>query len=243
MWGLTHVGVQIEPGAAQEPPHPPPDRAEHLDHLSVARPTRWVERKPRGRGPDEDPVEGQRVKVHVQVEAAAETLHGGHGPGAAPGDALSLGLLAIELAQRPGMDREHRAAEPVIPRQEVPQPIGQGEHPLAHRDGRNHVVHQVGGTLGHPPAPAARTEPPALAGERDQALERALRAAHASKAVGQHSAGQELTKLPRDKLRQAGPVGGGAQELVQVIPDDPIEYARFRVTRLVASLRTVHAPA
>ncbi len=58
--------------------------------------------------------------MHVQVEPCPEALHGCHGPGAAHWDALSLGLLAREVEQRPGMDREHRAAETVIPRQEVP---------------------------------------------------------------------------------------------------------------------------
>ena len=49
---------------------------------------------------------------------------------------VALSLLAIEVAQRPAMDREHRAPETVIPRQEVPQPVGQREDPLAHRDER-----------------------------------------------------------------------------------------------------------
>ena len=40
-----------------------------------------------------------------------------------------------------------------------------------------------------------------------------------------------------------GPVGGGAQEVIHVIPDDPVEHARLRVARLVASPGTVHAPA
>ena len=77
-------------------------------------------------------------------------------------------------------------------------------------------------------------------------LERTTLAAHPGKAVGQHPAGQELTKLPRDELGQAGPVGpvgGGAQEVIQVIPDDPVEHARLRVARLVASAGTAHAPA
>jgi len=34
------VGVGLETATAQEPPHPSPDRAEHLRHLSVARPAR-----------------------------------------------------------------------------------------------------------------------------------------------------------------------------------------------------------
>jgi len=51
--------------------------------------------------------------------------------------------------------------------------------------------------------------------------------------VGQHAAGQELAKLPRDELGQAGPVGpvgGGAQEIIKVIPDNPVEHTRFRMT-------------
>ena len=79
-----------------------------------------------------------------------------------------------------------------------------------------------------------------------EAFARAVLAAHAGKAVGQHPAGQELAKLPRDERGQAGavcPVGGGAQEAVQVVPDDPVEHARLRVTRLVASPGAAHALA
>jgi len=55
-----------------------------------------------------------------------------------------------------------------------------------------------------------------IAGERQQVLRRTTLAAHPGKTVGQHPAGQELAKLPRDELGQAGPVcpvGGGAQEV------------------------------
>jgi hypothetical protein len=159
-----------------------------------------VEGKPPGRRPDEHPVEGQCVKVHVQVESSAEALHGCHGAGAACGEALSLGLLAIEIEQRPGMDCEHRPTETVIPRQEVPQPVGQREHPLAHWDGRDDLVHKMGGAPGHSSSTAARAEPPALAEERHQAFERAALAAHPGKAVRQHPAGQEFAKLRRDEL-------------------------------------------
>jgi len=66
------------------------------------------------------------------------------------------------------------------------------------------------------------------------------------KTVGQHPAGQKLAKLPRDELGQpgtVGPVGGGAQEVTQVLPYDSMEHARLRVAWLIASLRTGHAPA
>jgi len=63
---------------------------------------------------------------------------------------------------------------------------------------------------------------------------------------GQQPAGQKLAKLPGDELGQTGPVcpvGSGAQELIQVIPDDLVEDARLHVARLVASPGTVHALA
>jgi len=81
------------------------------------------------------------------------------------------------------------------------------------------------GALGHSSSTAARAEPRTLAGERHQAFERAAVAAHPGKAVRQHTAGQELTKLPGDELGEAasvGSIGGGAQEVIQVISDDPV---------------------
>jgi hypothetical protein len=77
---------------------------------------------------------------------------------------------AIEIEQRPSMDREHRPTETVIPRHEVPQPAGQRKHPVAHRDGRDDLVHQMravdnavrapGRTETPPWAPVAVTEDP-----------------------------------------------------------------------------------
>jgi Acetyl-CoA hydrolase/transferase C-terminal domain len=52
------------------------------------------------------------------------------------------------------MDRENRAAQPVIRRQEVPQAVRQRWHPLAHRHRRHDLVHKVRGALGHPPSSA-----------------------------------------------------------------------------------------
>jgi len=77
-------------------------------------------------------------------------------------------------------------------------------------------------------------------------LERAALTTHSGKAVGQHTAGQELAKLSRDELGQAGPVrpiGGGAQEVIHVVPDNPVEHARLRVAGLIALACTAHALA
>ena len=58
------------------------------------------------------------------------------------------------------MDREHRPTDPVIPRHEVPQPAGQREHPLAHRDGRDDLVHQMRAVADAVRAPGRSRRPP-----------------------------------------------------------------------------------
>ena len=51
-------------------------------------------------------------------------------------------------------------------------------------------------------------------------------AAHPGKAMGQHAAGQEFTKLPHDELEQAG-AGGlvrcGVEKVIQVLADDHVQ--------------------
>ena len=61
-----------------------------------------------------------------------------------------------------------------------------------------------------------------------------------------HPEGQEFAELPRDELGQAdaiGPVGRGAQKIIQVFPDDGIEHAGLGVAGLEGALRMAHAPA
>ena len=187
----------------------------------------------------------QRVEVHVEVEPAAEALDDRERAGAASADATAVGLARVESEQRPRVYRQHGPGETVIPRPQVPQPVREREDPLSHRDGRQDVVHQVRGALGHPPAPAARAEAATLTREEDQALERAVPAAHPREAVGQHPAGQELAELPRDELGQPGAIGTirrGAQKLVQVLTDDGVEHARLGMAGSVHCMIAGHRP-
>ena len=61
----------------------------------------------------------------------------------------------------------------LIPGEPISQPIGQGEHPLAHRHPRQNRLDELAGVLRHPSAPATRAESPDLAREGHQTLERA----------------------------------------------------------------------
>ena len=94
----------LESAATQEPLDPSPDRAEHLLHLRIARRKGGPELERPCRRPDEHSVEGERVKVHVQVESTAEALDHRQCAGTAVGDAVASGLIAVEVEQRSRMD-------------------------------------------------------------------------------------------------------------------------------------------
>jgi site-specific DNA recombinase len=86
--------------------------------------------------------------------------------------------------------------------------VGTGEHPLADRDERQHGFDEASCLLGHPPAAAAWADGSCLTGERDQALERAVVALHATEAPLEIAAAQEIPKLAFDEASHAGAVGG-----------------------------------
>src|SRR5262249_20227146 len=71
----------------------------------------------------------------------------------------------------------------------------QRQHPLAHRDGRDHVIDQVGGGFRHAPGAAGGAKAAPLAGKRDQLLVAALATAQAQKPV--RGTGRWLLLKPR----------------------------------------------
>jgi len=57
-----------------------------------------------------------------------------------------------------------------------------------------------------------------------------------------HLESGEVRAVVFRRAGSVGPVGGSAQELIQVFPDDPVEHARLRVTGQMALACTAHAP-
>jgi hypothetical protein len=111
------------------------------------------------------------MEVHVQIEPASEPLNDRHAPGMAVAKAQTERASSLERQQHARVDREHGAAELVVPRDEIADTKGQAQHPLAYRHMRQDAVHEPRGALGHAPAAAARTEAAPLARERDQPLD------------------------------------------------------------------------
>ncbi len=161
--------------------------------------------------------------MDVRVQGSAEALHARHHAGLSAGQALTPGPAAIPAAERAHEDGQHRATEPVVVREPVAQPVRDREHPLADGD----VIDEVHRAFGHSPPPATRTDRAALAGERDQPLERTVPASDAGKAVSEHAAAEKLPELVDDEAGHATAVRRSIhsrEERGEVGADDAVEH-------------------
>ncbi len=175
--------------------------------------------------------------MDVEVQGTAEALDDGHDAALPVPRTPAVGAPAMERQERSDVDAEHGAGELVVPREEIAEAERQGEHPLPYRHTREHGVDEVRRLRGHPPPAAARAEPAALARERDEPLERAVATPDAREAARQDAAGEELAQLALDEVGEASAVvakGRLAQELLEVIADDPMQELRLSHARLIA---------
>ena len=184
--------------------------------------------------------------MEIRVQRPARALQHRHAAGAAPPHTTPAGAPGVEAEQHARVHPQHRAAQPVIPRQLVAQPIRHRQHPLPHRHTRQHRVHQMGGPLRHPPAPAAGTPGTPFTRKWYQVLARPSLALKGRHARLEHVAQQELPKLALDELRQAGSFARfrhRAQERLQMLSDHPVEHGVLGVSRSIHVGHTRHAPA
>jgi hypothetical protein len=92
-----------------------------------------------------------------------------------------------------------------VARQQKAGPAWQREHPLAHRNAGQHAIDHVCGSALHPSCRAGRTDPAALAGERNEQLVAARDATDASESVGENAAAQVPLELGHDEAGQPAP--------------------------------------
>src|SRR5262249_26469868 len=165
-----------------------------------------------------------------------EPLHDGDRAALAIPDASTPPAAAVPAEHRANEDTEDGAAKNVVERQAVAQPVRHGEHPLTHRDERQHGLDEVRRLLCHAPAATARTHGARLTGERDEALEPTSVAPNAGEASGERAAAEEVTELALDEARHPGAVGGRGrlrEKTVEVRADDLLEHRPRRRPRLV----------
>lgn len=175
-------------------------------------------RRSLGRGAGHvNPVEGEGVEVHVQVEAAAEALD--ERDAAAAGAIAGLGEGALQLEELLSEEPQQARFELRVACDAHVEVGRQGEDVLPQRDVREHMVDEVRGGLGRAPGGAAGAERAVLAGKGDEALLLALRAADADEAFGQNAAVEVAAQGAADVAR--GVARG--EECAQVLADDPVQ--------------------
>ena len=101
----------------------------------------------------EHPVEDAAVVVQVAIERGTETVDEAHRPEACPcrGPGTASAQMGLDHPQE---DMQHGCDCLWLPFQVPAQALGHRQHPLAHRQGREDVIDQVGGGLGHTPGVA-----------------------------------------------------------------------------------------
>ena len=182
------------------------------------------------------PVQHERVNVHVQIQGRAEALDDGHRTAATIHHTSPMGLATQPAEHGPQLDRDHGPAERVVPRQQVTKTRRQGQHPLANGYVWKHVIDQVRGPIRHASPPTTRAEPAALAGERDQPIEMAIRASESREPSRQAPARQEVAKLLLDEARQTLAVPQVRRlcpERLEVVAHQLVQGALLGSTRLI----------
>ena len=165
--------------------------------------------------------------MYVEFEPAPEALHDGDRAALAVRDAAAPAAPTVPAENRANEHAEHGAAERVVEREAVAQPVRHGEHPLAHGDEGQGGLDEVRCLLGHAPATAARADGACLTGEWDEAFEPAGVTPHTGEAPVERAAAEEIAELALDEARHACALGGGGrlrEETLEVRAHDLVEH-------------------
>lgn len=143
----------------------------------------------------ENTIHHDAVEVQMGVEQRTETMDEDHG--AEAGCCTGTGTV---LAQHPldgGQENVQRGIQNRrITFEVIAQALGHREHPLAHRQARDDMVSEMGGSLHHATGGAGRTDAPALAGVGHQKVVPAVGAAGAGETVGEDAALEVTAEFP-----------------------------------------------
>ena len=250
--GLVHEPIRrphrlvarLQAVAHQQPLHSLADLRQRCRHFGVARPRRRVKCQPAPRVVGEHAVQHEGVKMDVDVQRPTRALHRRHHPRLHTGNAARARVAPVHVAQRARVHAQHRAAQPVIPRQLVAQPIRQRQHPLALR-------HPTAAPCppGAPPAPSSAgprssdTTPflcTKTAGDgraRSPRTETAPRRPRTPRRAGTRAIALHELREPRAVAR----LRHRAQERLQMLGDHLVQHGVLGVARAIRGRATFHA--
>ena len=170
------------------------------------------------------------------MEAAAKTLNRGDRPAPTIADPASSPATTLEAEERAGVDREHGAAERMIPRQAIAECVREREHPLAHGNMRQDVVDELRGAGGHATAATTRTKTAALAREGHERFGVTPLALKPREAAAPDATLQEPAELLLEERGEAGGIraGGSGEKRLQVFAHHLMEHGAFGLAGRIA---------
>jgi len=181
---------------------------------------------------------------HAEEASFAPSANGGARAGAGADDAPRPGAIAEEAHDGTEKHAHDRAAQVVIPGEQLPDPMGQTQDPLAHGHAQKHVVGQVRREHGRPPGSTARAEAAAFAGERDESVRAARRTPETREARRQPAAAQVRGKLLLHEPWQplaAAQADRLRPERLEMFAHDAVDPARAGSPRAVGIALSSHA--
>src|SRR5207247_11201620 len=143
-----------------------------------------------------------------EFQPAPEALHDGDRAALAVRDTSAPAAPPVPAEHRADEYAQHGAAERVVEREAVAQPVRHGEHPLAHGDGGQDGLDEVRRLLGHAPAAAARADGACLTGQWAEAFEPAGVTPHTGEAPLKRAAAEETSELAHDEAPHRRPFAG-----------------------------------
>ena len=148
-------------------------------------------------------VDDADVKMGVLVQRGTESVDEGHRVGSRrwTGPRTVFAQMLLEDIEE---DAQSAVDGFAVVLGVIAQPLGHREDPLAHRQRREVVVDQVRGGLSHAPGGAGGAQTPALAGEGNQEVVTAGRAAGTGKARGEDAVGERVAEFPFHQARYPG---------------------------------------
>ncbi len=152
------------------------------------------------------------------------------------GDGASRAMLEQAAFHHGQEDAQHRALQGRVRLQEVTQPLGHGQDPLAHRQRWENVIDQVRRCFGHAPRVARGAHTATLAGVCDQEIVLALVAVGVGEAVSKDAAFVIAAEGSLDMGRRCFTVlaAGEFQPGFEVGLDDAIPQRPLGTAALVA---------
>ena len=148
------------------------------------------------------------------------------------GRAQAGGAGTVERVDGRSGDAPDAKGELVVVGHAPAQRVREGQHPLAVRDGRQDVLHQVLGLVGHLSAHAAGAEGALFAAEGHEAALGAVVAAEAGEAVTENAAAQVAAQGVDHEAGQWA-LGAGFQVLLQLVAEELVQRACARIPTLV----------